>query len=103
MCVIDPGLLVDAKRRFHHRATVTSIRADHGKTVRQGRRPDQAENITQSGWKLAIHFAATLEKNAKKKNALRGSTMTSLAEAQLYARMAITALKHAGAKRSMED
>lgn len=40
---------------------------------------------------------AFLEKNAKKKNALRGSAMTSLAEAQLYAQMAITALNHAGA------
>ena len=46
---------------------------------------------------------AFLEKNEKKKNALRGSAMTSLAEAQPYARMAITTLKHEGAKRSMED
>ena len=40
---------------------------------------------------------AFLERNTKKSNALRGSAMTGLAKAQLYAQMAITALKNAGA------
>ena len=46
---------------------------------------------------------AFLEKNAKKRNALRGSAMTSLAEAQLYAQMAITTLKHAGATNKVTE
>ncbi len=43
---------------------------------------------------------AYLEKTAKKKNALRSSALSGFAKAQLYAQMAMTSLKRAGAENA---